>query len=65
MRDVSRAPTVLARAHWGIDVLSGFAWGGFWLATTVIALNGPWCAAERRPIREEGPAPEASGVPAK
>ncbi len=39
------ASRILMRAHSGLDVLSGFAWGAYWLALLVLVWNGAWCTS--------------------
>ncbi|MBI3891662.1 MAG: phosphatase PAP2 family protein [Candidatus Wallbacteria bacterium] len=40
------ASRIVLRAHAGLDVLSGYAWGAYWLALLVMSWNGAWCRAE-------------------
>ncbi|MBI2945637.1 MAG: phosphatase PAP2 family protein [Candidatus Wallbacteria bacterium] len=39
------ASRILMRAHSGLDVLSGLAWGAYWLALLVLVWNGAWCSS--------------------
>ena len=43
------ASRLLLRAHWALDVMSGFALGGFWLAQFLLVRHGRWCGLADRP----------------
>lgn len=53
------ASRIVLRAHWVLDVLSGFAWGAFWLTIYVVVTSGRWCAGLAAAPGTPEPSPQA------